>query len=55
MKKPDNNKTQKSSLLIWGLDTEVKRQFKSACAKKGRTMQDVITELIKSFAEEASK
>ena len=37
------------------VDEELIRQFKAACAIKGRKMNDVLEELIKGYAEQVAK
>jgi hypothetical protein len=37
------------ALLVWNVPKELREQFKQACRDKGRTMQDVVIELLHEY------
>lgn len=40
-------KTEKAGLHLKGLNAEVKRQFKAHCVRRGKTMTEVIEQMMK--------
>lgn len=43
---------ERKSVTIFTLDADVKYHFKAACAKRGKTMIQVITKLMKQYTKD---
>lgn len=54
--KPGADKTvRQTALLIWGVPTPLRERFKAACAMRGKTMRDVVMDLLQEYCDKKTR